>query len=90
MLQSNEKRVVSFFVLKEAGRMVRENAQTEYSKLLGQMDQLAAELRMSRHWLMARRANDRAVAARDFLIKRLDGYAPTGAMVTELRRLGGK
>ncbi|AFR31395.1 hypothetical protein [Arthrobacter sp. Rue61a] len=39
---------------------------------------------------MARPANDRAVAARDFLIKRLDGYAPTGAMVTELRRFAEK
>lgn len=90
MLQSNEGRIVSFFVLKEAGRMVRDNAQAEFSKLLGQMDQLAAELRMSRHWLMARRASDRTAVARDFLIERLDGYAPTGAMVNELRRLAEK
>lgn len=87
MLQSNEGRVVSFFVLKESGRMVRDNAQAEFSKLLGRMDQLAAELRMSRHWLLAKRASDRVAAARDFLIHRSGGYAPTGAMVNELRRL---
>lgn len=89
MLQSKEGNLVSFYVLKGASSMVRHNAQAEYSKLLGQMDQLAAELRMSRQWLMARRASDRMAAARDFLIHRSGGYAPTGALVTELRRLAG-
>ena len=88
MLQSNEGRVVSFFVLKEAGRMVRENAQAEFSKLLGQMDQLAAELRMSRHWLMAKRASDRTVAARDFLkaAERLCPYRSHGHRAATPRR----
>lgn len=90
MLQSNEGRVVSFMVLKEAGSMVRNNARVEISKLLGQMDQLAAELRLSRHWLMAKHASDRMIVARDFLIQRSGGYAPSGAMVTELRRLAEK
>lgn len=90
MLQSNEGGPVSYLVLKEAGRLVRENAQAEYSKLLGKMDQLAADLRMTRQWLLTKRASDRTTEARNFLIQRSAGYAPSGAMVNELRRLAEK
>jgi hypothetical protein len=86
MLQSDEGGPVSYLVLKEAGRLVRENTQAEYSKLLGEMDQLAADLRLTRQWLLARRASDRTSEARNFLIQRSGGYSPSGAMVTELRR----
>ncbi len=90
MLQSNEGGPVSYLVLKEAGKLVRENAQAEYSKLIGEMDQLAADLRMTRQWLMAHRASDRTSEARNFLTQRSGGYAPSGAMVNELRRLAEK
>jgi hypothetical protein len=90
MLQSDEGGPVSYLVLKEAGRLVRANAQAEYSKLLGEMDQLAAELRMTRQWLLARRASDRTSEARNFLISRSGGYSPSGTMVNELRRRAEK
>jgi hypothetical protein len=90
MLQSDEGGPVSYLVLKEAGRQVRANAQAEYAKLLGEMDQLAAELRMTRQWLRAKRASDRTSEARNFLMQRSGGYAPSGTMVNELRRRAEK
>jgi hypothetical protein len=90
MLQSNEGSQMTFLVLKEASRLVRENAQAEYSKMLGQMDELAVELCGCRHWLGARFASDRTAAARNLLIKRSGGYSPPGAMINELRRLAEK
>lgn len=90
MLESDEGGPVTYLVLREAGRLVRANAQAEYAKLLGEMDQLAAELRMSRHWLLAHRASDRASEARNFLMQRTGGYSPSGAMVNELRRRAEK
>lgn len=88
LLQSNEADSYTIKrILGEASRLVRDNAQAEYSKLIGQMDQLAADLRSSRQWQQIRWARDRTAAARELLVQRSGGYSPPVKMVDELRRL---
>jgi len=90
MLQSNEGGYMTTLILKEASRLVRDNSQAEYSKLIGKMDELAAELRGSRNWLLAGFASDRTAAARHLLLRRSGGYSPSMMMINELRRLAEK
>jgi hypothetical protein len=87
MLQSDDGAYIRDQVLKEASRLVRDNSQAAYSRLTGQMDELAAELRLTRAWMEARLVADRTAAARDFLLQRAGGYSPAVSVVNELRRL---
>ncbi|MFC9352829.1 hypothetical protein [Arthrobacter sp. NPDC057013] len=86
-LQSNEGSFITRQVLKEASRMVRDNAQAAFAKLMGQVDEMAAELRGSREWQTRYLASDRLAAARNFLIERSGGYSPSVDLARELRRL---
>lgn len=90
MLQSNEGGYTTTLILREASRLVRDNAQGEYSKLMGRMDELAGLLRSSEAWQRVHTTKDRTVAARNFLIKESGGYSPSGAMIDEMRRLTEK
>jgi hypothetical protein len=90
MLQSNEGGYMTTLIHQEAGRLVRDNAQAEYSKLMGRMDELAGELRGSLPWQEVYTARDRTAVARSFLIKESGGYSPSAAMTNELRRLAEK
>lgn len=90
LLRSQEGAVTELLVLKEASRVVRDNAAEAYGPLLGQIDQLAAELRTTEEWIAARRAADRTAAIRRFLIDRTGGYAPAGMLIEDLRRAASR
>ncbi len=86
-LQSTDDPYMVTQILSEASRLVRDNAGAEYSKLMGQMDELALKLRATRAWQEVYTARDRAAAARNFLIEQSGGYSPSTDMVSRLRRL---
>ncbi|GAB3547479.1 hypothetical protein GCM10027404_09640 [Arthrobacter tumbae] len=87
LLQSNEGGYITTLILREASRLVRDNAQAEYSKLMGRIDELARELRASLPWQEIHTVRDRTAVARKFLTEQSNGYAPSTAMTNELRRL---
>jgi hypothetical protein len=86
LLRSGEGSVMELFVLKEASRLVRDNAAEAYALILDRIDELAAELRTTDSWTAAYRVADRVAAVRSFLIDRTGGYAPAGMVVDQLRR----
>lgn len=85
LLQSCEgEGYVSHNALEEAGKLVRENAQAAYGRLIGDMDSLTAELRETVQWKAAHRQYQLTAAARDFLQERAGGYAPPAKTVEAL------
>jgi hypothetical protein len=70
--------------LDEAGKLVRANAQTAYSRLLSDLDTLTAEVRDTAAWKTARKQYQLRAAASDFLQKRSGGYSPPTKTVETL------
>lgn len=85
LLQSTPgEKAASHLVLDAAGKLVRTNAQATYSRLLGDMDALTAELRDTAAWKAARKQYQLRAAASDFLQERSGGYAPPTKTVEAL------
>jgi hypothetical protein len=73
-------------VLREAGRLVRENATAAYITISERLGELVDELYLSEAWLTARTAAERKNIVRAFLADQSGGYAPTGEQLGELIR----
>lgn len=76
--------VVAHFATTRAVSQVRDNTTTMFGELLEQLDVLATELSATPAFRSARFLQDRKSVAREFLIERSGGYAPTEPVVNAL------